>query len=58
MMRFSLINDEMQAAMVQFCTEQDILSEYLPEDEIESLVEAAFNVMNRIPNTGLHETEI
>ena len=57
-MRFTLMNDAMQAAMVQFCTEQDFLSEYLPEDEIESLVEAAFNVMNRIPNSGLNETEI
>ena len=37
-MRFTLMNDAMQAAMVQFCTEQDFLSEYLPEDEIESLL--------------------
>ena len=58
MMRFSKINEEMQAAMVQFCIEQEIMSPYDEDDEIEKLVESAFSVMNRVPNSVLHETPI
>lgn len=53
MMRFTKVNDDIQAALVRFCTEQETLSEYMSENEIEYVVESAFSVMNRIPTTGM-----
>ena len=33
MMRFTKVNDDIQAALVRFCTEQETLSEYMSENE-------------------------
>lgn len=58
MMRFTKVNDDIQTALVQFCVEQETMSEYMPENEIESVVESAFSVMNRIHETGLRTAPI
>ncbi len=58
MMRFTKVNDDIQAALVQFCVEQETMSEYMAENEIESVVESAFSVMNRIPATGMRVAPI
>ena len=58
MMRFTKVNDDIQAALVQFCVEQETMSEYMAENEIESVVESAFSVMNRIPAAGMRVAPI
>lgn len=56
MMRFNVMNDDMQSALTQFCMEQELMTDYMEEGEVESLVESAFAVMNRIPCTGMKKT--
>ena len=58
MTKFSKISDALQAALAGFCTEQEILSDYMQDGEVENLLDAAFAVMNRIPAGGLREIPI
>lgn len=53
MMRFTKVAENIQAALVQFCMEQKSMNGYADKEDIEALVESAFAVMNRIPQTSV-----
>lgn len=53
MMRFTKITEDMQEALMQFCFEQETMNRYANEEEIESVIESAFAVMNKIPDASL-----
>jgi len=52
-MRFTKLTDDMREAMFQFCMEQTEMNGYTGEEEIEVLVDSAFNVFEKIPATAL-----
>ena len=58
MMRFTKISEDIFEALVQFCSNQNCASGYVSEDEIESLVESAIVVMNKIPEAKLPVVEL
>lgn len=53
MMRFLKISEDILEALVEFCSEQNCANSYVSEDEIETLVESAIVVMNKIPESKL-----
>lgn len=57
-MRFTMMNDAMQMALMEFCAEQELMSDYMDENELGSLVEAAFAVLNRIPAADMKEFRV
>lgn len=53
MMRFTKLTDDMREAMFQFCLEQSAMNGYVGEEEIETLVDSAFDVFDKLPATSL-----
>lgn len=53
MMRFTKLTEDMREAMFQFCMEQTEMNGYTGEEEVEALVNSAFDVCDRIPATAL-----
>jgi len=58
MMRFNKIIDGMREALFQFCMEQSAMNGYTSVEEIEALVNSAFDVFNRIPATSFSSAPV
>lgn len=57
MMKFAIINDSIESALLDFCMQQKVMSDDL-DDELGYLVGSAFSVMNRIPAAEMKEYSV